>query len=159
MEVIKPIYAILLTLAPITELRIGLPLAIDYAKDSGIPIILIFFLIVIINILLIFIIFFILDNIHILLMNFRVYRKGFNFYLQRMQKKVDKFEKRYQKIGFLALMLFVAIPLPGTGAWSGCILSWILGLERKRSIMAITAGIMIAGVLILLGTLGFLLFF
>jgi len=47
MEALKLIYAILLTLAPITELRIGLPLAIDYAKESGIPIILVFFLIII----------------------------------------------------------------------------------------------------------------
>jgi len=76
-----------------------------------------------------------------------------------MQKKIDKFERKYQKIGFLALMLLVAIPLPGTGAWTGCIISWVLGLERKKSIMAISAGVMIAGVLILLGMLGFTLFF
>ena len=159
MEALKLIYAILLTLAPITELRIGLPLAIDYAKESGIPIILVFFLIIIINILLIFIVFFLLDTVHKFLMNFDNYRKGFDFYLEKMQKKIDKFERKYQKIGFLALMLLVAIPLPGTGAWTGCIISWVLGLERKKSIMAISAGVMIAGVLILLGMLGFTLFF
>jgi uncharacterized membrane protein len=92
-------------------------------------------------------------------MQFKTYRKVFYFYLNKIQRKVDRFEKKYEKIGFFALMLFVSIPLPGTGAWSGCIISWILGLERKKSIMAIAAGIMIAGALILLGTLGFLLFF
>ena len=150
----KLIYSIILTLMPISELRIGLPLAINYAKESGIPIALIFFLIVLINIFLIFVIFFLLDNLHKILINFNIYKKIFNFYLKKIQKKVDKFEKSYQKTGFFALMIFVAIPLPGTGAWSGCLISWILGLERRKSIMAIAAGIMIAGILILLGTLG-----
>lgn len=156
---LRLLYSILITLAPISELRIGLPLAINYAKDSGIPIVFVFFLIITVNILLIFIVFFLLDKVHNVFMQFKTYRKIFYFYLNKIQRKVDRFEKKYEKIGFFALMLFVAIPFPGTGAWSGCIISWVLGLERKKSIMAITAGIMIAGALILLGTLGFLLFF
>ena len=87
-------------------------------------------------------------------MQFNIYKRTFNFYLNKIHKKVDKLEKRHSKIGFYALMLFVAIPLPGTGAWTGVILSWVLGLQRKNSIMAIIAGVMIAGLLILLGTLG-----
>jgi len=79
--------------------------------------------------------------------------------MKRFQKKVDKFEKRYESIGFLALVLFVGIPLPGTGAWTGCLVSWILGLNRKKSIFAISLGVLIAGVLILLGTLGFISWF
>jgi len=92
-------------------------------------------------------------------MHLKIYRKSFEFYLKKIQKKVDKFEIRYNKLGFIALMLFVAIPLPGTGAWSGCLLSWILGLERKKSIIAIAAGVMIAGLIILFGTLGAISFF
>lgn len=153
------IYAIFLTLLPITELRVGLPLAIIYAKDTGMPIILVFFLIVLVNVLLIFLIFFFLDRIHHLLLNLRLYRKSFYFYLSKIQKKVDRFEKKYSELGFFALVLFVAIPLPGTGAWSGCIMAWILGLDRKKSIMAIIAGVMIAGLLVFLGTLGIINFF
>jgi uncharacterized membrane protein len=156
---LRLVYAILLTLAPGTELRLGLPFAILYALDNNIPIILLFFLIILINILLIFIIFFFLDNMHRTLMHLNIYRKTFNFYLERVQRKVDKLEKRYNRLGFYALMLFVAIPLPGTGAWSGCILSWLLGLERKKSLMAIIAGVMIAGALILFGSLGLLMLF
>lgn len=89
-------------------------------------------------------------------MQFNIYRRTFNFYLEKIQRKVDRFEKRHDKIGFYALLLFVAVPLPGTGAWSGTILSWLLGLDRKKSIMAIAAGVMIAGLIILLGTLGFI---
>ena len=116
------LYAILFTLAPITELRIGLPIAINFALKNNISVIFIFFFIVLINILLIFFISFFLDRIHKFLMRLKIYRKSFEFYLDKIQKKVDKFEKRYNEVGFFALMLFVAIPLPGTGAWSGCLL-------------------------------------
>jgi len=147
---LKLLYAIILTILPITELRVGLPIAILYAKENGILFILL------INLILIFLIFLFLDFLHERLMNLKFYKKFFNFYLKRFQKRVDKFEKRHEALGFLALVIFVAIPLPGTGAWSGCLVSWILGLERKKSILFISVGIIIAGLLIFLGTLGFL---
>ena len=156
---LRIIYAILLTLMPVTELRAGLPIAMLYAKDNGISLLLIFILIVLINILLIFFIFFFLDKLHKWLMNFKIYNQAFNASLRRFQKRVDKFEKRHATLGFLALTLFVAVPLPGTGAWSGCLASWLLGLDRKKSIIAITLGVLIAGLLIFLGMLGFFSFF
>ena len=156
---LKLLYAILLTLLPGTELRFGLPLAMLYAKDNGISLILIFLLIVLINILLIFIIFFFLDYLHKGLMNFNFYERFFKASLKRFQKRIDKFEKRHAALGFIALTLFIAIPLPGTGAWSGSLISWLLGLDRKKSILAIALGVLIAGLLIFLGTLGFLSFF
>ena len=152
----KLLYAIIFTIAPITELRIGMPIAISYAIESSIPVILIFFLIVLINILTIFFIFFLLDNVHYRLMGLNLYKKGFDLYLKRFQKKIDKFERRYNNVGFLALVLFVAVPLPGTGAWTGSILSWMFGLDRRKSILAISIGVIIAGLLVFLGTLGFI---
>ncbi len=133
-----------------------MPLAIIYANDHNLPIISIFLLILLVNILIIFFIFYFLDNIHHVLLNVRIYRKFFDAYVKRFQRKVDKFEKRYSAMGFLALTLFVALPLPVTGAWSGCLISWLLGLDRKRSILSIALGVIIAGILMLIGTLGFL---
>lgn len=157
---LKLIYALILTIMPVTELRVGLPIAIIYAIEHNIPIILIFSLIVLLNILVIFLVFYFLDNLHNIFMNLKFYRKFFEVCLKRFQKKVDRFEKRYEILGFLALVLFVAIPLPGTGAWTGCLVSWLLGLDRKKSILAIALGVLIAGILVLLGTLGFInLFF
>ena len=60
---------------------------------------------------------------------------------------------------FIALVLFVAVPLPGTGAWSGSLVSWVLGLDRGKSILAIALGVLIAGLLIFLGMFGFISFF
>ena len=155
---LRILYAILLTIAPVTELRVGLPLAISYALDKGISLFPIFILIVLINILAIFFIFFFLDKIHNLFMKNNFYRKTFEKWLEKFQKKVDRFEYKYNELGFIALVLFVAIPLPGTGAWSGCLVSWLLGLERKKSIWAISLGVIIAGLLILIGSLGFISF-
>jgi uncharacterized membrane protein len=151
----KLIYAILLTIMPVTELRVGLPLAISYAIENNIPIFLIFTLIIAINILVIFFVFYFLDKINSYLLRIKCYEKLFNKILKRFQKKVDKFEAKHSKTEFWALALFVAVPLPGTGAWSGCLLSWILDLDRKKSILAISLGVLIAGIIMLLGSLGF----
>lgn len=153
---LRLIYAIILTILPISELRGGLPLAIIYANQHEIPLFLIFPLIILINILVIFFIFYFLDNVHHILLKTKLYKKIFESYINKFQKKIDKFEKRYSAMGFLALTLFVAVPLPVTGAWSGCLISWLLDLDRKKSILSISLGIIIAGILVLLGTLGFL---
>lgn len=154
---LRLIYAIVLTILPISELRGGLPLAIVYAAQNNIPLILIFPLIVMLNVLIIFFVFYFLDNIHhILLLNVRFYKRIFESYMNKFQKRIGKFEKRYSLFGFLALTLFVAVPLPVTGAWSGCLLSWVLDLDRKKSILCISLGVMLSGILVLLGTLGFL---
>jgi uncharacterized membrane protein len=155
---LRLLWAIILTIMPVTELRVGLPVAILYAIDQNIPILLIFSLIVLLNILIIFFIFYFLDHLHHIFLKFGPYRKLFEKYIGKFQKKVDKFEKKYETLGFLALVLFVAVPLPGTGAWTGCLLSWLIGLDRKKSILAISIGVLIAGLFILFGTLGFLNF-
>ena len=89
-------------------------------------------------------------------MRFKFYKKIFNLYIGKFQKKMDVFEKRYKSLGFFALILFVAVPLPGTGAWTGCLVSWLFGLDRKKSILAISIGVLIAGILVLLGTVSFI---
>ena len=153
---LRLIWAMLLTIMPVTELRVGLPIAIVYALDSNVPVWLVFSLIILLNVLIIFFIFYFLDHLHVWFLKSKIYNKLFEKYMERFQKKVDKFEKKYSVLGFLALVAFVAVPLPGTGAWTGCLLSWLIDLDRKKSILAISAGVFIAGLLILFGTLGFL---
>ena len=73
-----------------------------------------------------------------------------------IQKRVDRIETRLPVYGYFALTLFVAIPLPVTGAWTGTLIAWILGLERTRSKAAIALGVCIAGLIILIASLGVL---
>lgn len=147
--------ALLLSILPISELRAAIPLAVDYTIKNSIPFFPVFFFIVLLNALVIFPIFFFLDFFHHKLMNISLYKRIFGFYLRKLQKRVDKIERKMPKYGYFALALFVAVPLPATGVWTGTLIAWILGLERKKSIEAIILGVMIAGIIVLSVSLGF----
>jgi len=61
-----------------------------------------------------------------------------------------KIVERYEKIG---LVLFVAIPLPFTGAWTGSVLAVLLGIKLKNTLLSILVGVLIAGTIVTLATL------
>lgn len=148
------ILGIILTILPISELRGGLPVALINASKNNISSLTIFVIIVLVNVLMIFVAFLFLEYLHSVLMKYNFYKKFYSFYLKKMQKRIEKFEKSHDSIGLLALFLFVAVPLPLTGAYTGTFLSWILGLPRKKSIIAISLGVLVAGIIIYFGTLG-----
>lgn len=68
-----------------------------------------------------------------------------NWVLQRTRRQSTLVEK-YERIG---LMLFVAVPLPGTGAWSGALVAFLLGMNFKSAFWPIALGVLIAGVIVL----------
>jgi uncharacterized membrane protein len=148
------LFGLLLSILPVFELRGGLPIIVEYTVRNGLSVWPWFVLVLILNILVIFFIFFFLDFLHEWFMNFRWYRKFIGKILGRVQKKAEKIEKKLDEWGYIALALFVAIPLPGTGAWTGSLVAWGLGLERWKSFLAIAAGVVIAGFVILLASLG-----
>lgn len=150
---LRLLYSILLSLAPVAELRVGMPLAVAYSLDKNIPVIFAFLVSVLANIFVIFFIFFFLDFLHSRFMNFNFYSKFFKKFISGIQKKADKFEKKYNALGFLALAFFVAVPLPGTGAWTGAFISWILGLDRNKSVASIAVGVILAGIFVFLSSL------
>lgn len=63
-------------------------------------------------------------------------------------KTRHKHSERVHRYGALGLALFVAIPSPGTGAWTGCLLAFLFDLEKKYAIPAIFAGVLGAGLLV-----------
>lgn len=70
-------------------------------------------------------------------------------------------KEKYDRYGRILIMLFVAVPIPGSGVWTGAILSILFGIEKSYAIPAILVGLAIAGVIVLLitqGTLGALNF-
>lgn len=144
-------YALILSVLPVSELRGGLPLAVLYAKDYNIPIILVFSAVVLLNILVIFFIFYFLDNFNHVLLRINIYRKFFERHIEKTQKRIDK----HKSAGFFMLVLLTAIPVPVIGgAWTAVLVSWILNLDRKKSILAISLGVLIAGILVLLAIFG-----
>lgn len=68
-----------------------------------------------------------------------------------------KLEKDVAKYGVIALAIFVAIPLPATGAWSGALAAFVFGIEKKKAFLSIFIGVLIAGVIVLALTQGGLL--
>lgn len=71
-------------------------------------------------------------------------------YENRLMSKADKVT-RYETIG---LCMFVGIPVPGTGAWSGALLAVLLNMRMKHALLAILCGVLAAGVLMTLGAYG-----
>jgi uncharacterized membrane protein len=62
--------------------------------------------------------------------------------------------EKVRKYEALGLILFVAIPLPVTGAWTGALAAHLCGLKKGRSLLAITGGVCIAGIVVSLATIG-----
>lgn len=73
--------------------------------------------------------------------------KFFTFCLEKGKKGGEKLQEKAGKGLFWALMLFVGIPLPGTGAWTGTLAASILDMDFKSSITAVMLGVLLAGII------------
>ncbi len=71
--------------------------------------------------------------------------KVFNKFANWLLGKVEKHKGKIEKYGYLGIFIFVAIPLPGTGVWTGSLLAAMLGLKPKKAIPIILLGNLIAG--------------
>jgi len=149
------IIGLLLTVLPIVELRGGLPFIVKYCNDIGVSVLPYFALVVFLNSLVALFVFIFLDYGHNYFLKWSFYRRHMNKYLERVRMKAIPMQIKMQAWGFVALAIFVAIPLPGTGAWTGSVLAWILNLNKTKSIIAITIGVLFSGLFILSVSLGF----
>ena len=77
-------------------------------------------------------------------------------FVNKMEQKAMNRSEKVSKGEFWGLMLFVAIPLPGTGAWTGALIAALLKMNRRDSFLSILFGVIIAGTIITLGTYGVL---
>ena len=71
-----------------------------------------------------------------------------NRVVDRMEAKAEKNKERVLKYAFWGLALFVAIPLPGTGAWTGALVAAMLDMPLKKAFPSITIGVLSAGIII-----------
>lgn len=82
--------------------------------------------------------------------------KHFSGFVNWLDKKVDKHKGSIEKYGFWGLILFVGIPFPGTGAWTGSLIASVLEMDRKKSFLAIIIGVVMASVIMMLISFGLL---
>ena len=73
-----------------------------------------------------------------------------------LEKKADSKREQIDKYGYLGLILFVGIPLPGTGAWTGTLLAVLLNLNKKKSFIYISLGVLLAGIIMSIISYGIL---
>ncbi len=80
--------------------------------------------------------------------------KFFNFCLEKGERGGKKFTEKVGRSSYIALFLFVGIPVPGTGAWVGTLAASILDLDFKKSVIAVVCGVILAGIIMGLGSAG-----
>lgn len=137
----------LISLVPFLEVRFSLPLATIY--NPGLPPLVIFTVCFILNLLAIPIAYILLD---IIIPPIRRRSKLIDRLFQISVKRARK----YQELSLIGLALFVGVPFPGTGAYSGVLIAYIAGFERRASSLAIATGVFLASLIMLLATLGIL---
>ncbi len=132
---------IIFSALPIIEIRGGLPLAIllGLSKTEAL------FFGILGNTLGLFIAFAVLDFFMPWLIKIKIFR----YIYLRSTKKARRSRKKYKRFHYWAIYLLVAIPLPGTGAWTAALVTHLFRFERRRSLIVIFAGIVTVGILIL----------
>ena len=80
--------------------------------------------------------------------------KFLNRFAAWLDRKVEKHKGTIEKYSYWGILIFVGIPLPGTGAWTGTLIASVLGLEPKRSFVAAFGGVLLATVIMMLVSYG-----
>ena len=139
---------LLLSSLPVTELRGSIPIAIlQYQMNPAEA----YILAVIGNMIPVIPLLLYLEPVSNYLRRFKSWDRFFNWLFSRTHRNHSA---TFEKYGTLGLAIFVAIPLPATGAWSGCAAAFVFGIRFRHALMAITAGVLIAGIVVTAVTLG-----
>jgi len=134
--------SILLSLLPISELRGAIP----YAYFNGVSLLLAAPLCIVTNALVAPIAYTFLATLHkIFHAHWAWYASFFDRFVAKAQRRVYP---KVSKYGYWGILLFVAIPLPITGAWTGTVGSWIPGLDKRKTMMAVFGGVIVSGLIV-----------
>ncbi|MCI8394403.1 MAG: small multi-drug export protein [Bacilli bacterium] len=82
--------------------------------------------------------------------------KGIGKFVSWCERKAHSKKEQIEKLKYWGLFLFVGIPLPGTGAWTGCLIAALLDLDKKKSLFAAILGVLMAGIIMLILSYGVL---
>lgn len=145
----------LISMVPLIELRGAIPYAIGVNKMGGdLNMVIVYIIAIIGNMLPVPIIYLFARKVLLWGKDKKYIGRFFTFCLEKGEKGGRKLEAKAGKGLFVALMLFVGIPLPGTGAWTGTLAASILDMGFKKSIIAVMLGVIIAGVIMGLASMG-----
>ena len=150
----KILIVLVISMIPLVELRGAIPVAVG--MDLGLPEWLVLIVAIIGNIVPVPIIYLFARKVLDWgsKVKWKPFRNFCNFCLKKGEKAGEKLLKKAKSGVYFALFLFVAIPIPGTGAWTGTLAASILNLDFKKTTIAIIAGILVAGLIMLAISLG-----
>ncbi len=137
---------ILIAMLPVSELRGAIPIAIGVYGMKPVDA---FLLSVIGNTIPVIPLLLFLEPVSNFLRKWNFWNKFFTWLFTRTHKNHSK---EFEKYGTLALAIFVAIPLPMTGAWSGCAAAFVFGIKFRNALLAIASGVIVAGIIVTLVT-------
>ena len=147
----KYLIAFLISMVPLIELRGGVPFAVGMGLDYFPALI----VCVIGNMLPVPVIYLFARKVLIWGADKKYIGKFFRFCLEKGERGGQKLTKKAGRGGlFVALMLFVGIPLPGTGAWTGTLAASFLNMGIKSTALAVSLGVVIAGLIMGLASMG-----
>ena len=82
--------------------------------------------------------------------------KMFSGLVDKLEKKAMSKKEQIEKLQYWGLMLFVGIPLPGTGAWTGCLIAALLDMDKKKALIFAILGVIMAGIIMMILSYGLL---
>ncbi|MBR4686890.1 MAG: small multi-drug export protein [Bacteroidales bacterium] len=146
----KYLIVFLISMVPLIELRGAIP----YAVGFGLPIVPSIIVAVIGNMLPVPFIFLFARRILEWGKDKRYIGRFFTWCLEKGEKGGEKLKAKAGSGLYIALLLFVGIPLPGTGAWTGTLAASILDMDFRKSVLFVLLGVLLAGAIMLLASLG-----
>ena len=150
---LKYFYTFFISMLPIIELRGAIPVG----AASGLPWYVNYLLCCIGNMLPVPVILFFVEYV----LNFMKKVKHLDKIAFWVEEKAEKYKGQVTKYATWGLLLFVAVPLPGTGAWTGSLVAAFIKMKKKTAFFSVLGGVLIAGAIVTLisyGVLGFLSF-
>ena len=150
----KYILVFLISMVPLIELRGAVPVGLSGLWGDALPIIPLYITCVLANMIPVPFIFFFARKILVWGADKKVIGKFFKFCLEKGEKGGKKLQEKAGRGLYWALFIFVGIPLPGTGAWTGTLAASLLDMDFKKSIIAVMAGVVLAGVIMGLASAG-----
>ena len=147
-EIGKSVIVFVISLMPILELRGGLIAASILKLNPYLS----YIICVIGNLLPIPFIIIFLTSIFEKMKKLKIFKK----IIEKLEKKALSKKDILDKGEFIGLILFVGIPLPGTGAWTGALIASVIGMDKKKAMLAITLGIILASIIMMIISFGFI---
>ncbi|MCR4728157.1 MAG: small multi-drug export protein [Lachnospiraceae bacterium] len=145
----KYLFIIFLSMVPLVELRGAIPFAYGFkAADPAFNMTWAYIIIAVGNMLPVPVIFFFARKVLEWGKDKKYIGKFFTFCLEKGHKCGEKLKAKAGKGLFVALLLFVGIPIPGTGAWTGTLAASLLDMDFKSSVLAVILGVALAGIIV-----------